>query len=331
MRLLITGGCGFMGSNFIRYWLSQNPDDTITNLDKLTYAGNPENLQDLNSHPRYQFIRGDIIDAALVHQILPAVDIVVNFAAETHVDRSIQSPEAFIQTDILGTYTLLEAVKTQHKKLIQISTDEVYGSIETGVNSEVSGLFPGNPYSASKSGADLLCLAYKKTYQTPIVIARSCNVYGPYQYPEKLIPLFITNLLEKKKLPIYGNGLNIREWIYVTDFCRAVECIIQQGISGKIYNITSGIACTNLDITQLILNQMQQDDSVIEYVADRPGHDQRYAMDATKLRQLGWSAQYSLPQGIKETIAWYQEHPQWWQKIKSGDYKQYYRDQYHQE
>jgi dTDP-glucose 4,6-dehydratase len=325
MKWLITGGAGFIGSNFIRYWLTQHPSDNIINLDKLTYAGNLANLKDIENYPRYQFIKGDVCDGSLLDDIVSSIDGVVNFAAETHVDRSIDCPHAFLNTDILGTYRILESIRKYNKRLIHISTDEVYGSIDTGSSNEQSALFPGNPYSASKGGADLLCLAYQKTYLINNIIVRSCNVYGPYQYPEKLIPLFITNLLENKKVPLYGDGLNIREWIYVTDFCRALETIIQKGTSGAIYNISTG---DNLDICRLILKVLARGEEWIQKVPDRKGHDRRYSMNADKLRQLGWSPEYSLDKGLKATIDWYQNNPDWWQLIKSGEYKKYYQAHY---
>jgi dTDP-glucose 4,6-dehydratase len=328
MRWLITGGCGFMGSNFIRYWLNHHPEDSILNLDKLTYAGNPDNLKDIEKNPHYSFIQGDIVNPEAINPHLAAIDGIINFAAETHVDRSISQPRDFIMTDMLGTYNLLEAARFHQKKMIQISTDEVYGNCPEGRNDEKASLTPGNPYSASKGGADLLCLAYRQTYGIDIIITRSCNCYGPYQYPEKLIPLFITNLMEGQKVPLYGDGSCIREWIYIQDYCTALETAIMKGKSGEIYNISTGKGISNLEVTKMILREMELGEEWIEKVADRQGHDTRYALDATKLMELGWLPQYSFPHGLNETIHWYRENKPWWKKIKSGEFLEYYKRQY---
>jgi len=328
MKWLITGGCGFLGSNFIRYWLRHHPNDVIVNYDKLTYAGNLENLRDVEQNPRYQFVHGDIADKNLIEQWVSAVDGVVNFAAETHVDRSIQNPEVFIQTDVIGTYNILEICRRTGKRLIQISTDEVYGTCDAGSFSETASLSPGNPYSASKAGGDLLCMSYQKTYGMNLNIIRSCNGYGPFQYPEKLIPLFITHLLEKKKLPLYGDGSQVRQWIFAEDFCSALEIIIQKGASGEIYNITTGESCTNLEMTRRLLDLMGFEEDWIESVVDRPGHDKRYSMTGDKLQSLGWKPVYTLDKGLPYTVRWYREHPDWWKILKSGEYLEYYRRQY---
>lgn len=332
MKLLITGGLGFIGSNFIRYILNKYKDYEVINLDKMTYAGNPANLQDIDMDSRYEFIKGDICDQDLVNDTVSDYkpDAIINFAAETHVDRSILDPDAFIKTDILGTHNLLEAVKNhQIKKYVQISTDEVYGSIEKGLFIEESPLKPNSPYSASKTGADLLVRAYFKTYELPVLITRSSNNYGPYQYPEKIIPLFITNLIEEKKVPLYGDGLNIRDWLYVLDNCSGIDMVLHKGKIGEIYNIGADNEKTNKEITEIILKELSKDESSIEYVKDRAGHDRRYALDSTKLKKLGWKPEYNFEKAMKETIEWYKNNPDWWKKIKSGEYLEYYKKQYH--
>lgn len=338
MKLLITGGLGFIGSNFIRYILKKYPassaggsDYQVINLDKMTYAGNPENLKDIENNKQYKFIKGDICEREQVGDLVSKEkpDAIINFAAETHVDRSILEPDAFIKTDIFGTHNLLEAVRNYGiKRYIQISTDEVYGSIEKGLFTEQSDLKPNSPYSASKTGADLLVRAYFKTYNLPVLITRSSNNYGPYQYPEKLIPLFITNLIEGKKVPIYGDGLNIRDWLYVLDNCSGIDMVLHKGKAGEIYNIGADNEKTNKEITEIILKGLGKDESSIEYVKDRPGHDRRYALDSTKLKKLGWKPEYGFEQAMKETIEWYKNNPDWWKKIKSGEYLEYYKKQY---
>lgn len=330
MKFLITGGAGFMGSNFIRHLLNSYPEYEVLNFDKLTYAGNLANLQDVEDNPRYSFMKGDIADeVAVARAFEQGIDYVINFAAETHVDRSILGPKGFILTDVLGTYTLLEeAKKCGIKRYIQISTDEVFGSTEDGEFSETTAFEPNSPYSASKAGGDHLARAYFKTYQVPTIVTHSCNFYGPYQYPEKLIPLFVTNLIEGKKIPVYGDGLAVREWIYVPDYCRAIDAIIHHGEIGEVYNIGSGERKTNLEVTKLVLELMGKDESSIEYVKDRPGHDRRYAVNSTKLRGLGWSPEHKFEQALKETIEWYQTHQDWWKQLKNGDYLEYYKTQY---
>jgi len=331
MRVLITGGAGFMGSNAIRYFLKKYSDIEIINLDKLTYAGNPDNLKDIENNSRYRFIKGDIIDRNLLDNTVKDVDVIINYAAETHVDRSILDPKEFIVTDVLGTYSLLESAKKHNiKKYIQISTDEVFGSIQDGKFTEESPFKPNSPYAASKAGGDHLCRAYFKTYDMPIIVTHSCNFFGPYQYPEKLIPLFITNLLENKKIPVYGDGLQAREWISTQDHCQAVDLILQKGKAGEVYNISTGDEIKNIEITKLLLAELNKNDSFIDYVKDRPGHDRRYAIDATKLRVLGWSPKMNFNDGIKQTIEWYKNNEGWWKKIKSGEYLKYYKQQYAQ-
>lgn len=332
MKLLICGGSGFMGSHFIKYILSVYPSYTIVNFDKLTYAGNLDNLQEVENNPRYFFVQGDIAHLESLKQVVTDhhISVIVNYAAETHVDRSILDPQAFLTTDILGTYNLLEVTKNFGiQKMIQISTDEVFGSIATGSFTEQSPFEPNSPYAAAKAGGDLLCRSYFMTYQTPVIVTHSCNFYGTHQYPEKLIPLFITNLLEGKKVPLYGDGKNIREWIHTSDHCRAVDVIMHQGKVGEIYNIGSGIEKSNVEITQLILSELGYDEKMIEYVKDRPGHDQRYAIDYSKFtRELGWKPEKSFEEGIRETIEWYKNNEWWWKKLKSGEYLEYYKKQY---
>ncbi len=319
-----------MGSNFIRYMLKKYPDYSVINLDKLTYAGNLENLKDIAKNPRYQFVKGDIADEAVVNQVMPGVDAVINYAAETHVDRSITGPKDFATTDVLGTLTLLEAGKKHGvKRHIQISTDEVFGSIEEGEFTENSPFLPNSPYSASKAGGDHLCRAYWITYQYPTIVTHSCNYYGPYHYPEKLIPLAITNLLEGKKVPVYGEGKQVREWIFTQDHCRAVDAVLHKGIDGEVYNIGTGQTSDNLSLVEILLRLLDKDESAIEFVKDRPGHDFRYAIDHTKIsKELGWEPQLSLEDGLKQTVQWYKDNRSWWEKIKSGEYKNYYAKQY---
>lgn len=319
MTYLVTGGCGFIGSHFIRHILATEADAHVINLDALTYAGNPKNLSDIAADPRYTFVHGSITDRACVEKILSEhdIDVIVNYAAETHVDRSILDARSFVETDVFGTYTLLEAAKAHGiKKYIQISTDEVFGSIEEGAFVEESPFEPNSPYSASKAGADLLCRAYVKTYGFPVMVTHACNIYGPNQYPEKVIPFFVTNLLEGKKVPLYGVGAQIREWLYVTDHAHAVRAIIEHGKFGEVYNIGSGDRISNKELTDKIIQSCGKTDADIEYVTDRLGHDQRYAIDCTKLRALGWTPTMSFADGLSQTIRWYQDNPGWWQPLK---------------
>jgi len=333
MKILVTGGAGFIGSNFIRLILKKYPDYSIINLDKLTYAGNLNNLKDIEGNPNYKFIKGDIADVRTVQKILRLnhIDAIINYAAETHVDRSIIDPAAFIRTDVMGTYNLLEGVKEFGiKKYIQISTDEVYGSIDKGKFAEDSPFRPNSPYSASKAGGDLLCRSYIKTYNLPIIVTHACNCYGPYQYPEKLIPLFITNLLERKKVPLYGQGSNIREWLFVTDHCLAIDFLLQQGKVGEVYNIGSGVEKRNIQITKLIIGELGLSAEMIEKVQDRLGHDLRYALNCHKLNKLGFRPEYKFDDAIRETIRWYKNNDWWWRPLKSGQYLEYYKKQYNQ-
>jgi dTDP-glucose 4,6-dehydratase len=332
VRLLVTGGAGFIGSNFIRYLLSRYPDYRVVNLDKLTYAGNLDNLSDVEGHPHYEFFKGDICDPELVSRIVEhGVDAVVHFAAESHVDRSIYDPATFVKTNVLGTQVLLEAaLKFKIERFVQISTDEVYGSLgKEGCFTETSPLLPNSPYSASKASADLLVRSYCETFGLPVIITRCTNNYGPYQFPEKLIPLFITNAMFDQSLPIYGDGLYVRDWIYVEDHCSALDVILHKGKLGEIYNIGGGNERTNLEITGLILKKLGKPSSLIKHVKDRPAHDRRYALDCSKLKtQLGWEPQTPFEQGISQTADWYAAHQDWWQKVKSGEYLEYYDKHY---
>lgn len=329
MRLLVTGGCGFIGSNFIRLILEEHPEDEVLNLDKLTYAGNPENLRDVEGGSRHLFEKGDICEADDVSRAFSwGPDAVVNFAAETHVDRSITSPEDFVRTDVLGTYRLLEQTREMGLRFVQISTDEVYGSIAEGSFTEESPLHPNSPYAASKAGADLLVRSYVRTYGLNAVIVRSSNNYGPYQYPEKVIPLFVTNLLEGRKVPLYGEGKNVRDWLYVRDNCKAIDLALRSGLAGEVYNIGAGQEKTNLELTRAILDIMGAGEESIQYVLDRLGHDLRYAVDSSKMRGLGWSPQRDFEESLRETVEWYRDHADWWQPIKSGEFRRYYIEKY---
>ena len=333
MKVLITGGAGFIGSNFIRHILGEHPDWEVTNLDKLTYAGNLTNLKDVENNPRYHFIKGDITDSSLVDNVLKrGFSLLVNFAAESHVDRSILDASPFVETNIKGTQLLLEGIKQYSvDKYIQVSTDEVYGSIEDGKFTESSPLKPNSPYSASKAAADLLCHAYWKTYGLPIIITRCSNNYGPFQFPEKLIPLVITNALENKGVPVYGDGLQIRDWIHVADHCRVIDNIIGQGKPGEVYNIGADSEKTNLELVKLLLAILGKSEDLIEFVQDRQAHDRRYALDTGKIKhQLGWHPDISFDEGIRQTVQWYRQNKSWWQQIKDGQYAEYYRRMYSQ-
>lgn len=332
MRILVTGGCGFIGSNFIRYLIRKHSGYKIINLDKLTYAGNLENLSEVEKNPNYKFIQGDICDPKLVNQILAEkIDCVINFAAESHVDRSLYEPLVFVQTNFVGTQILLQSA-LQHKVslFLQISTDEVYGPVSGNQKfKENEPLSPSSPYAASKASADLLALSYFKSFNLPLVIARPTNNFGPYQFPEKLIPLFISNALEDKSLPIYGDGLYVRDWLYVEDHCEALDLILQKGGKGEIYNISSHNEKTNLEITNLILEGLSKSKSLIKHVPDRPAHDRRYALDSAKLeKELDWKPKFSFEKGLQETISWYKNSRSWWERVKSGEYQKYYEKHY---
>ena len=326
---LVTGGAGFIGSNYIHFLLRNRDDVRVINLDKLTYAGNLKNLLDVEKDDRYEFVHGDICNRELVDTLIQKCDVIVNFAAESHVDRSIGAPDDFIKTDIFGAFVLLESARSHGiEKFIQISTDEVYGSIENGSFREDDPLMPSSPYSASKAGADRLAYSYYVTYDLPVIITRCSNNYGPFQYPEKLIPLFVTNAMDDKKLPIYGDGKNVRDWIFVDDHCSAIELLIEKVVNGEIYNIGAGNEENNLHITKTILDVLNKSDDLMTFVTDRPGHDRRYSVTTEKLRTLGWKPGHDFESAMKKTIAWYVENRWWWEPLKSGEYLDYYRTHY---
>ena len=330
--VLVTGGAGFIGSNFVRYALRTHSDWRVTTLDKLTYAGRRENLRDVMDDPRHAFVHGDIADAAVSGPLVERSQIVVHFAAETHVDRSIMAAGDFIRTDVEGTFVLLEAARraTHLRRFVQISTDEVYGSVPTGASRETDELKPRNPYAASKAGADRLAYSYWATYHVPVVITRASNNYGPYQFPEKIIPLFITNALDDRPLPLYGDGLNERDWLHVLDHCRAIDLLIERGTPGEVYNVGGGNHVRNMDLTRRILQLLGRPESLITPVADRPGHDRRYSLDSSKLLAVGWRPQIAFDQGLADTVAWYRQHESWWRPIKDQDaeFRRYYQGQY---
>ncbi|MGQ7884807.1 dTDP-glucose 4,6-dehydratase [Paenibacillus sp. WC2504] len=332
MKILVTGGAGFIGSNFVHYMLERYPSYQIINLDALTYAGNLENLRSIQENDNYTFVKGDITDSTLVNSLFEqGVDTVVHFAAESHVDRSILEPDVFVKTNVLGTQVLLEAArKYDVKKFVHVSTDEVYGTLgETGLFTEETPLSPNSPYSASKAGSDLLVRSYHETFGLPVNITRCSNNYGPYQFPEKLIPLMIANALNDKSLPVYGDGLNIRDWLYVEDHCSAIDLVLHKGINGEVYNIGGNNERTNIQIVQAILRELGKPESLIQYVKDRPGHDRRYGIDATKItKELGWEPKHNFETGIHETIRWYLDYQEWWKRIQTGEYQQYFAQQY---
>lgn len=331
MKLLVTGGAGFVGSHFIRQALSEHPGWEIVNLDKLTYAGNLENLKDVENSPRYRFVQGDIADREVVGALLQqGMDVIANFAAESHVDRSILGASPFVETNIKGTQALLDGARQYRvAKFVQVSTDEVYGSIEAGKFTEEAPLSPTNPYAASKAAADLLCLACWKTHHLPVVVTRCANNYGPFQFMEKLIPLAVTNALENKPVPIYGDGLNVRDWIYVLDHCRALDLAIRNGKPGEVYNVAAGQERTNLKLVRQLLDTMGKPHSLMTFVTDRPGHDRRYALDSGKItRELGWEPVHSFQEAFTATINWYLDNEPWWRRIERGAYPEYYERMY---
>ncbi len=331
MKVLVTGGAGFIGSNFIRYLLSARSDCEIINFDKLTYAGNLENLAEVQNSSRYRFVRGDVtLRADLEPVFKDKIWGLVHMAAESHVDRSLYSPLTFVETNFFGTGNLLDlALRHNVARFVHISTDEVYGSTLSGKFTEASPLNPTSPYSASKASSDLLALAYFKSFGLPVVVDRCTNNFGPYQFPEKLIPLFVTNAMEDKPLPVYGDGLYVRDWLFVDDHCRAIERLLFEGKPGEIYNVGGSNEWTNLEITRRILSRLKKPESLITPVADRPGHDRRYALDASKLeRELGWKPGHTLEKALDSTIDWYAANRSWWQKVKSGEYRQYYQKNY---
>ncbi len=315
-RILITGGAGFIGSNFVRHILEKYDDYHIVNLDKLTYCGNIHNLKDIEKEKNYKFVKGDIKDAGLVNRLTKGCDAIINFAAETHVDRSILESGDFIETNVFGTHTLLEAAKRHGiKSFIQISTDEVYGSIPEGSFNEDDALNPSSPYSSSKAAGDLLARSYFITFKLPVIVTRSSNNFGPYQYPEKVMPLFITNLLEGKKVPLYADGTNMRDWLFVLDNCEAIDIVLHKGKAGEIYNIGAGQEMTNLELTDMMLAMLGKDKSSIEFVKDRPGHDKRYSLNIDKIKALGWSPRHSFKSALELTIDWYEKNRRWWERL----------------
>ncbi len=334
-NVLVTGGAGFIGSNFVRYFLSAHPDARVVNFDKLTYAGNLENLTDIAASPEYCFVRGDICDRGQLDAAFREhhIDTVVHFAAESHVDRSILGAGVFTTTNVLGTQILLDAANAAGvEKFVHVSTDEVYGSLgPAGKFTETTPLHPNSPYAASKAGSDLIAFAYHHTFGLPVVVTRCSNNYGPYQFPEKLIPLMIINALNDKPLPVYGDGLNVRDWLHVTDHCVAIDTVLHQGRVGDVYNIGGNNEWKNIDIVRLILRLVGKSESLIQFVKDRPGHDRRYAMDAGKITaELGWTPAYTFEQGIRETVDWYRTHAPWWKRVMTGEYQEYYKQQYKQ-
>jgi dTDP-glucose 4,6-dehydratase len=330
--VLVTGGAGFIGSNFVRFALAQHPDWRVTTLDKLTYAGRRENLHDVMTDPRHEFVHGDIGDAAVSGPLVERSEIVVHFAAETHVDRSIMAAGEFIRTDVEGTFVLLEAARRAPalRRFVQISTDEVYGSVPTGASRESDELKPRNPYAASKAGADRLAYSYWATYELPIIITRASNNYGPYQFPEKVIPLFVTNAIDDIPLPLYGDGRNVRDWLHVDDHCRAIDLLIDKGVNGEVYNIGGGNDIMNVDLTHRILTLVDKPKSLITPVADRKGHDRRYCLDTAKLQSVGWAPRVPFEEGLVQTVDWYRRNEWWWRPIKENDpaFREYYAQQY---
>ena len=332
-NVLITGGAGFIGSNFIRFFLAKHPEAVVINFDALTYAGNLENLSEVEADARYHFVKGDVCDRTAVESVFAqfAIDTVVHFAAESHVDRSILGSSVFVQTNVVGTNILLDVAKQSGvERFLHVSTDEVYGSLgASGKFTESTPLHPNSPYSASKASSDLLAMAYQHTYDLPVVLTRCSNNYGPYQFPEKLIPLMIINALNDKPLPVYGDGLNVRDWLHVADHCVAIDVVLQAGTIGEVYNIGGNNEWKNIDIVRLILKEVRKSESLIAFVKDRPGHDRRYAIDATKIKdELGWSPAHTFEIGIKETIDWYLQHESWWKRVMTGKYQEYYHRQY---
>lgn len=336
MKILVTGGAGFIGGNFLHYMVQNYPQDQMVNLDLLTYAGNLETVKSLEDKPNYRFVHGDIADRDFIMKLFEKekFDIVVNFAAESHVDRSVINPEIFIQTNVLGTQVLLDASKTYGiKRYHQVSTDEVYGDLPLNRTdlffTEETPIHTSSPYSASKAGADLLVLAYYRTFKLPVTISRCSNNYGPYQFPEKLIPLIIIRALENQQLPIYGSGQNVRDWLYVTDHCRAIDLIIRKGKEGEVYNIGGHNEKTNLEVVKMVLKILEKPESLIRYVTDRPGHDLRYAIDPNKMeKELGWKPEYTFDTGMDKTIQWYLSNKEWWQRVINGEYRNYIKNMY---
>ena len=327
MKLLVCGGAGFIGSHFARQRLREHGDEVVV-LDKLTYAGREDNLRDLSDDAGFRFVHGAIEDPLAVANAIGGCDAIVNFAAETHVDRSISGPEVFLATQMNGTWTLLEAAREHGLRHVQVSTDEVYGSIEAGSFTEASPLDPSSPYSATKAGADLLVAAYAHTYDLPAAICRGSNNYGPFQYPEKLIPLMILNALHGDPLPVYGDGMNVRNWLYVEDFGQAIGTVLERGLTGEVYNVGGPDECPNLEVVRRILAHTDRDETLIEFVTDRPGHDRRYSLSSDKVRALGWEPRMRFADGLERTVVWYRDNPWWWEPIRSGEYRAYYERHY---
>jgi len=330
-NILVTGGAGFIGSNFVRYILDKYPDYRVVIYDKLTYAGNLDNLRDVEGEPRYTFVRGDICNAEKVDEVMRQheIDAIVNFAAETHVDRSLMEAGSFILTDVFGTYVLLEAAKKyQIERYHQVSTDEVYGQVLEGSSLETDPLLTRSPYAASKAGGDLMCHAYFVSFDVPITITRGSNNIGPYQYPEKVIPLFITNAIDDIPLPLYGDGLQMRDYQYVMDHCEGIDVVLQRGQPGEIYNLGTGVEIRNIDMAKMILKLLGKPESLIQHVKDRPGHDRRYSLNCDKIKALGWRSRHTFEEALEKTVQWYVDNEWWWRKIKSGEYLDYYRRQY---
>jgi dTDP-glucose 4,6-dehydratase len=329
MRLLVTGGAGFIGSAFVRQTLATHPEDSVLVLDKLTYAGNPRNLDAVAGDPRFAFVRGDICNAALVTPLIKEVDVVVNFAAESHVDRSLAAPGQFIQTDVFGTFVLLEAARAAgHDLFLHVSTDEVYGNVRTGASLESSALRPSSPYSASKAGAEMIVWAYRASYGAPVITTRGANTYGPYQYPEKIIPLFITNALDDMPLPIYGDGGAVRDYLHVRDHVSGIDAALRLGTPGEDYNIGYGGGTSGVAVADLVLATLGKPSSLKHHVRDRPGHDRRYAVDSAKLRQLGWRPEVAFDHGLVDTARWYAANEAWWRPLKTGDFWEFYKRNY---
>jgi dTDP-glucose 4,6-dehydratase len=328
-KILITGGAGFIGSNFVAYALERWPEAEVVVFDKLTYAGNVANLEDVRDNPRYSFIKGDVADEEAVRAAVAGCDALINFAAETHVDRSILFPKDFVVTDVLGVYALAEAARDAGvKRYVQVSTDEVYGSVDEGAFDELARLNPSSPYSASKAGGDLLALAYAKTFGVPLAVARSSNNYGPYQYPEKFIPLFVTNAIDGKPLPVYGDGRQVRDWLHVRDNCEALAIILEQGEVGTVYNVGGDCELENIDVTRRILKILGKSEDLITFVRDRPAHDRRYALTCERVKALGWRPRTPFAEGLEATVQWYVEREDWWRPLKDAAFDEYYRRQY---
>jgi dTDP-glucose 4,6-dehydratase len=329
VHLLVTGGAGFIGSEFVRMTLREHPGDRVTVLDKLTYAGNPRNLDPVRDDPGFRFVHGDIVDAALVNELTAGVDVILNFAAESHVDRSLEAPGQFIQTDVYGTFVLLEAARAAgHERFLQVSTDEVYGDVPVGWSREDDPLRPRSPYSASKAGAELLIGAYRASFAMPVVTTRSCNTYGPYQYPEKIVPLFITNAIEERPLPLYGDGTAVRDYLHVEDHCRGIDVALRHGGPSADYNIGTGSEIDGVTVADTVLRLLDRPPSLRQFVRDRPGHDRRYAVDSSRLRALGWEPRVEFESGMAATVRWYQENTGWWRPLQSGEFWEFYRRNY---